>query len=138
MLPASDLTPPLEGLTYSRIDFDGYREDLNSFEMEEWRKSQQSRTTIDRATAINSDIDHSGGNLHKVLLDIDIPAKLIPSTTAGHSHLYIDKTMTTEQLTSLLTVLADVGIIEEGYARASISRGFTTLRLPWVPKTKED
>lgn len=133
-----DLTPPLAGLTYSHIDFDGYREDLNSWETEEWRRLQQDRTTLGKANAINSDIEHTEKMMHKVLLDLDIPAKLIPSGTEGHSHLYIDKVMPWEHYKKLLKVLAEVGIIESGYAGSSISRGFTTLRLPWHKKEAND
>lgn len=136
-----DLTPPLEGLTYSEIDFDGYREELDSWETEEWRRKQQDRTTLERANAINSDIAFTEKGMHKVALDLDLPAKLIPSGTEGHFHLYIDKVMTWENYKKLLEVLAEVGIIESGYAGASIRRGFTTLRLPWhkkVPDTYDD
>lgn len=31
-----------------------------------------------------------GQRKHTILLDLDVPAKLVPSTTEGHSHLYID------------------------------------------------
>jgi hypothetical protein len=34
----------------------------------------------------------------------------------------------------VLRVLAEVGIVEPGYALASIDRGETNVRLPWVPK----
>jgi hypothetical protein len=71
---------------------------------------------------------------HKVLLDLDVPAKLIPSTTEGHSHLYIDIEVEDDKYIPLLKVLADVGIIEPGYAVASERRGHTSLRLPWVKK----
>ena len=72
--------------------------------------------------------------LHRPVLDIDIPAALIPSSTPGHSHLYIDKPMTKDQYENLLWALADAGIIEQGYANASTARGYTSARLPWVKK----
>jgi hypothetical protein len=71
---------------------------------------------------------------HYPVLDLDIPARLIPSSTSGHSHLYIDKLLSWSQYKELLTALANAGIIEDGYAGASIARGHTAVRLPWVTK----
>lgn len=71
---------------------------------------------------------------HRPVLDIDIPAALIPSSTPGHSHLYIDKPLTWDQYENLLWALVDCGIIESGYASASVARGYTSARLPWVKK----
>lgn len=75
---------------------------------------------------------------HKVVLDIDMPAKLIPSSTPGHSHLYIDHAMSDRQWRVLIEALAYAGIIEPGYANASLQRGFTAVRLPWVKKGQND
>ena len=72
--------------------------------------------------------------LHRPVLDIDIPAALIPSSTPGHAHLYIDKPMTLTQYENLLWALVEAGIIEGGYANASSARGYTSVRLPWVKK----
>ena len=73
-------------------------------------------------------------NMHKPVLDIDMPVKVLPSTTKGHFHLYIDKVMTWGQYKKLLKALAKAGIIETGYVGASEARGFTAVRLPWVKK----
>lgn len=75
--------------------------------------------------------------MHAPVLDIDIPATLVPSSTEGHSHLYLDVAMTWTQYCKLLDLLSEVGIIEEGYRNASIARGFTAARLPWVKKNNE-
>ena len=72
--------------------------------------------------------------LHTVMLDLDVPATLIPSTTLNHSHLYIDVPVPWEDYVSLLDLLMKVKILEKGYTGASKSRGFTSLRLPWVHK----
>jgi hypothetical protein len=71
---------------------------------------------------------------HRPILDIDMPVTVIPSSTPGHGHLYIDKLLTWGQYKRLLDVLAEVGIIEHGYLNASIERGFTAVRLPWIKK----
>lgn len=75
---------------------------------------------------------------HRPLLDLDIAAAIIPSSTKGHGHLYIDKELTWKQYIKLLNVLADLEIIEPGYRGASIARGYTALRLPWVKKTAKE
>ena len=72
--------------------------------------------------------------VHRPVIDLDIPAFLIPSSTPDHSHLYLNTSLTWEDYKKLLNVLAEVGIIEEGYAQASIARGYTAVRLPWVRK----
>ncbi len=71
---------------------------------------------------------------HAPVLDIDFPARLIPSSTKGHFHLYLDKEMSWKDYEKLLNVLSDVGILERGYARVSIQRAMSSVRLPWVKK----
>lgn len=75
-----------------------------------------------------------GSGMHKLVLDIDFPVKVIPSSTEGHFHLVIDKPVTKEGLFRILWALADEGIVEEGYASSSEARGYTALRVPWVRK----
>ena len=76
--------------------------------------------------------------LHRPVLDIDVPARLIPSTTPGHHHLYLDIDMTWEKYEALLKALASAGVIEQGYLLAALNRRATFVRLPWVAKKKED
>lgn len=73
-------------------------------------------------------------DMHKPVIDIDLPVKLIPSTTWGHFHLFIDKEMSWEDYQILLRALAVVGIVEPGYVNASIERGYSAVRLPWIRK----
>lgn len=75
-----------------------------------------------------------GGRYHALLLDLDVPAYLIPSTTPGHSHLYVDAHIPEERYFALLDTLADCGVIEHGYAGASQAKGGSYLRLPWIKK----
>ncbi len=74
------------------------------------------------------------GPWHTIMLDLDVPATLVPSTTPGHSHLYIDVPVRWEMYQEILAVLAKAKILEKGYVGASVHRGFTSLRLPWVRK----
>lgn len=74
------------------------------------------------------------GLMHAPVLDIDIPHTLVPSSTPGKGHLYLDVLMTWEDYVDLLRILAKVGVIEPGYYRASERKGFSAARLPWVKK----
>lgn len=80
------------------------------------------------------EIAPSDFQMHRPILDIDFAAELIPSTTDGHFHLYLDRPMTWKQYKRLLNVMAEVGVIEHGYAQASIERGYSSTRLPWIKK----
>ena len=75
---------------------------------------------------------------HRPMLDIDFPAAVIPSSTEGHCHLYIDKELEWKDYKKLLNLLADLGIIEHGYRGASLARGYSALRLPWIKKDEKD
>ncbi len=73
--------------------------------------------------------------LHHPALDIDIPCEYHPSSTEGHGHLYFPTVaLEWEQYAKLLDVLAECGIVERTYVDASLSRGQTLLRPPWVSK----
>jgi hypothetical protein len=75
-----------------------------------------------------------GRGLHRILLDLDVQAELIPSSTEGHSHLYINLTLTWEKYKNLLVALGEAGILEQGYVHVSLKREATYLRLPGVKK----
>ena len=76
---------------------------------------------------------------HVLAIDLDIPAHLVPSSTNGHYHLYVEtkEGIPHHRYMALLHALADAGIIEPGYAQVSIARGHSDLRLPWVRKDDE-
>lgn len=71
---------------------------------------------------------------HMLAIDLDAPAHLIPSSTDGHYHLYVEVLMDWDRYENLLRALAEAGVIEYGYAQVSIKRKATHLRLPWVKK----
>lgn len=71
---------------------------------------------------------------HMPVIDIDVKAFLIPSTTLGHSHLYIDHEVEWEDYIAMLKAMAKCGIVEPGYVSASEARGYTAVRLPWIKK----
>lgn len=132
------LQPPIEGQIYQRVlHLDAY----------DAHNGREDTLDINEAQVITSRMKSYGMPIseyfditeprHKVLLDIDVPAQLVPSSTPGHSHLYIDKELTERQWRVLIEALDYAGIIEPGYANASLQRGYTALRLPWVRKDRK-
>lgn len=86
-------------------------------------------------SSISSDSDSELGPVfHYPVLDIDIPAALVPSSTPGHFHLYLDHGMPDADYWELCDALAKAGILQPGYVSACKSRGYTSVRLPWVKK----
>lgn len=86
------------------------------------------------STSIREDCGSDEVPQHAVLLDLDVPAWLVPSSTPGHSHLYVDVCVPQPTYFRLLDVLAEAGVIQHGYANSSKHRGGTALRLPWIKK----
>lgn len=86
------------------------------------------RTSLDRPAAERR---------HALLIDIDCPAWLIPSSTGGHGHLYVDLDIPDEALWRFLDAAAEIGLVEEGYVNACRERGMTSLRAPWIVKGEE-
>ena len=125
---------PLAGQQLAKVNFTADSKEQNKFTVAE---EERPEFTDDIAEANVSTSKVIGSDKHKILLDIDLPCKLIESSTPGHFHLYIDHEIELYQLKSLLFTLANIGVIEEGYAGASVARGYTSLRLPWVKKEED-
>jgi hypothetical protein len=75
-----------------------------------------------------------GDGMHRPVLDLDIPVTVVPSSTEGHAHLYIDKEMSFDTMIAFIDALASAGIVERSWAKAVRSRGMTLVRPPWVKK----
>ena len=71
---------------------------------------------------------------HRPLIDIDFEAALIPSSTKGRYHLYLDKAMPEDKYLEFLEELTRFGIIAEGNLNQMKRDGATFLRFPWVKK----
>lgn len=80
----------------------------------------------------------AGSKKHAPVLDIDIPMRLIPSTTPGHSHLYIDLPMSRTKMMFMLWALKLAGVIEMGFFWWCLRRGGTFVRIPSVRKTEAE
>lgn len=74
---------------------------------------------------------------HMPALDIDLPCELIPSTTKGHFHLYIDKPMSFMVYKKLVQAFIDAGIVEPNIMKYMELNGMTTLRPSHVKKKKK-
>lgn len=84
------------------------------------------------------DWSDSRGPRHAPVLDIDFEAALIPSSTPGHYHLYLDRVMTWDEYSFLLKALAVVGIIGPDYYAWAMERRATFVRKPGVKKEPDD
>lgn len=91
--------------------------------------------TWEEANLVSSEVFEVGGTVwHMPSIDLDLEAAIIPSSTPGHNHLYINKPMKAKQYRALLTALWDAGIIEHGILEQFDRHGSTTLRLPHIKK----
>lgn len=90
---------------------------------------------VNEAEMISSRLADDGGRArHAPILDLDVPATLIASSTTGHSHLYLDVPMSWRAYKRVLRALAKAGVIEKSWCRASISGRATLLSPPWRRK----
>lgn len=121
-------------LTPYVIDWDGDNKTGYLADLE--RTPSKSMEEADVVSSQRADLFAPKGS-HAVILDIDYPMWVTPSSTEGHYHLYIDKQIPHEGYMALVALLGHLGIIEPGYAMASIRRGHTDLRPPWVKKGEE-
>lgn len=111
-----------------------YRVDFSSLEYVNNDSESRTECAESEANAVSSRLQGTIGNLHAPVLDIDYGARLIPSSTPGHSHLYLDVTVTWDEYVEVLEALAKCGLIEEGYKNAAIARGATFVRTPGTKK----
>jgi len=104
-------------------------------------KSKQKTFSEDLKTSTKEFANLIGSKLpngnHKPVLDLDFDCQLIPSSTKGHFHLYINKEVDQIKWEALMMVLRDCGILESGFADGSIRCGQNTVRCPWVNKEQE-
>lgn len=124
---SGDQKHPFPGNVLMRVD-----------KMDEY--DDETRTPVEDTADANVVSSHFGGvrsDFHRPVLDIDFPAALVPSTTPGHFHLYLDRALSWEDYEKLLRVLGEVGILEPGYVNVSIERKHTAVRVPWIRKGQD-
>lgn len=93
------------------------------------------RLEVETTANVASSLAENG--LHYPALDIDFSTYVIPSTTEGHYHLYLDIGLSWEKYKALLIALGDAGILQPGYVSACIEREMTFVRLPWCTKGED-
>lgn len=71
---------------------------------------------------------------HMPVIDFDVPARLVPSSTEGHFHLYIDVPMSFERYLVMLDAMVAAGVVEEAYVAHVRERGQSLCRPEWVKK----
>ena len=121
--------PPMEGQMYATVkDFGSADRYLHGGD-----KGGTLTSHIEDANIITSMVKDNV-TMHKLVVDIDLPAVLVPSSTPGHFHLYIDHEIPAEAYWTLLRAMAAAGLVESNYAEASIDQGRSGVRLPWVKK----
>jgi hypothetical protein len=82
-----------------------------------------------------SSITDDGG--HMMILDLDFPHHVEPSSTPGHNHIYFDHRMSKLQWLILMWALYNAGVIELGFFVWSLRRGGNFVRLPGVQKAED-
>ena len=119
------------GLTAWQVDFTEGYEDTDRIEM-----------PFDLGNAVGSSrTPGKDGDAarHAVFLDIDngVALRIIPSSTEGHFHIVMDTRARWSEFCLLLELLANMGVIERGYANMMIERGQAFLRMPGQKKGHE-
>lgn len=95
------------------------------------------RVHVDKIEDANLVSSHIKNDIHAPAIDLDFPAYLVPSTTPGHFHLYIEKEMQWKDYKKLLDTLLEVGLINKGWYDISMKFEQTYLRLPHIKKELE-
>lgn len=120
---------------YKVKDLDSAPEEVRNYQ----GTDMEYRDTFEDANVVTSESSRTQWtNKHRPVLDLDFPAALIPSTTKGHFHLFLDKELEWDKYEALLKAMAAAGLLEQGYVDASIRRKRTTVRLPWQRKVRHD
>jgi hypothetical protein len=132
-----DHSLPLDGQMLAYVDFDaeppaeGYTRPSETADME---KANLITSKVAGQPEPESADPWGGDVRHKPVIDIDLPVKVLPSSTEGHHHLFIDAEITWDEYVELLELLVRLALVEPGYVSASKDRGYSCVRLPWVKK----
>jgi hypothetical protein len=60
--------------------------------------------------------------------DLAVPARLVPSQTEGHFHLYLEKEVGWMDYERLLRAMTEAGFVERGFYAMTLRRGMSMLR----------
>ncbi len=67
---------------------------------------------------------------HRVVLDIDLPCMLLESTN-GNYHLLIDKELSFDEYSDLVSIMTDVGLLNPTTHEKFLVNKATYVRTPW-------
>lgn len=101
-------------------------------------RQKENRTQVQDKKAANLVSSRTEDGKHMPILDLDFPHHFEPSTSPGHSHLYIDVEMPRRKLFALVLVLWYCGVIEMGHAVWTLRRGASFVRIPGLDKTEAE
>jgi hypothetical protein len=128
---------------------------LQTYQVDRWRRpgdygsgtdsifcTNRKRMPLEDADVVSSRAKTYGGTpqldpetaTHFPIFDLDVPAYLVPSSTPGHSHLYVDKRVSWRQYRKVLKAMSKAGIIDEAYYEATVGAKAAFLRLPWIKR----
>lgn len=68
-------------------------------------------------------------------IDLSVPYHLVPSSTPGHSHLYLNVDVPWDEYKKLLLVLAHLCVVQRGWVDTAVKHGRSVARLPWIAKS---
>lgn len=138
----ADMTLPIRGTILGKVE--GLDDPVGDDDYEGERRPVDLGTPVEDSNIITSLQDghtveqiENKDTYHRIILDIDAPVKVVPSSTGGHFHLYIDVAVHWDEYSELLDALVNAGVLEEGYVEASKREGYTSARLPWIKKTNK-
>lgn len=103
----------------------------------QWEEPERVKASHENATLVSSSLGLPGMRVHMPVLDLDVPAFLVPSSTPGHNHLYINHAVPEARYFDLLDVMGELGILQPNYVRHSVNRDATMVRYPGVTKDNE-
>lgn len=124
----------LVDFSYSGGHYDSSEEDMMEPDLDDpwdWAADRQ-LVEPGEGNAFSSRVITVGGEeLHMPLLDIDgVEMKVVPSSTPGNYHLYIDKLLTWSDYVRLMDMLVELGIVDPKFVHMSKMRGMSFVRKP--------
>lgn len=69
-----------------------------------------------------------------LFIDLSVPYHLVPSSTPGHSHLYLDVDVAWGTYRELLLTLSKMCVVQAGWVNTAVKHERSVTRLPWIVK----
>ena len=101
------------------------------FQGQQFDRSERRRVPEAEANLVSS-LCESGR--HAPTIDLDLPARLVESSTPGHHHLYVDVELSWPRYLILLLGFTLSGLMGPSYFTHSLRRRMTMVRKPGVRK----